>query len=93
MEHLYKLCYKVTKRGVGIMKYRIYTEISTDQDKLYLGINGNDLIIDAVDETDAIKKSVNWVYTTSRYSLEKTTDWLSLNKLYCEKVEPTYSFT
>lgn len=75
------------------MKYKIYTELSAEQDKLYLGINGTDLIIDATDETDAIRKSINWVYNTSRYSHETTETWLSLNKLYCERVEATYSYT
>jgi len=52
------------------MKYRIYTQIGAEFDRLYLGINGDDLIIDAIDEEEAIRKSVNWTYDTSKYSVE-----------------------
>lgn len=75
------------------MKFRIYTAIDTDQDKLYLESNGDDLIIDADDEKDAITKAVNFVYNTSRYSTERTAYWLSANKLYCEPIEHSFSFT
>jgi len=75
------------------MKYRIYTQIGAEFDRLYLGINGDDLIVDATDEEEAIRKSVNWTYDTSKYSVERTADWLSRNKLYCEQVEPVSRFT
>lgn len=75
------------------MKFKIYTAIDTEYDKLYLESNGNDLVIDADNEQDAITKAINFVYNTSRYSVERTAYWLSSNKLYCEQVEPTYSFT
>lgn len=75
------------------MKFRIYTAMDPEYDKLYLESNGNDLVIDADDEQDAITKAINFVYDTSRYSTERTAYWLSENKLYCEQVESSYSFT
>lgn len=75
------------------MKFRIYTAMDPGYDKLYLESNGDDLVIDAEDEQDAITKAINFVYDTSRYSTERTAYWLSSNKLYCEQVEPSYSFT
>lgn len=75
------------------MKFRIYTAMDPEYDKLYLESNGDDLVIDADDEQDAITKAINFVYDTSRYSTERTAYWLDSNKLYCEQVEPTFSFT
>ena len=66
-------------------KYKVYTSLYPD-DKLYLGMDGEDLIVEAETIESALQQATAWVYRTTRYSKSSTTEWLSVNKLYAELV-------
>lgn len=63
-------------------QYKVYTEFAGE--KMYLNYQGNDLIIEAENTNEALQEVVSWIYATSNYSKEKTTEWLELHPLAFE---------
>lgn len=67
------------------MKYKCYTQFPSG--RLYLGDQGADLIIEANSEGEALREVVSWIYETSNYSEEMTSEWIDSHPLIPEKYE------
>ena len=62
--------------------YKVFTEFAGD--KMYMNDQGNDLIIEAENTNEALQDVVSWIYASSNYSKEKTTEWLESHPLVFE---------
>lgn len=67
------------------MKYKCYTQFPSG--RLYLGDQGADLIVEAMNETEAMREVVSWIYETSNYSEKMTSEWIDSHPLILEKYE------
>lgn len=71
-------------------KFKVYTQFPSG--RLYLGDQGADLIIEANSEGEALREVVSWIYETSNYSEEMTSEWIDSHSLYLEEYEGDEAF-
>lgn len=68
-------------------KYKAYTQKEWNAEKFYIDENGEDAIIEADTEKEAVELFTDLIYATTLYTEEETTRWIEENPIIVEELK------
>lgn len=73
-------------------KYKAYTQKDWNAEKFYIEENGEPAVIEADTEEEALELFTDYIYATTLYTKEETTNWIEENPITVEEIKPFDEF-